>query len=229
MKIAMVGYGKMGKMIESLSSDYGGEVVLRLDEFNNVDQAMMTREAFAGIDVAIEFTTPHTAVANILKLADLGIPTVVGTTGWLEELPKVKAYVEARNGTLVWSPNFSIGVNLFFAAVKQLSARMQDFPEYGAWAWEIHHSAKKDAPSGTLKMVVEQMRRGGFTHDVSESSNRAGAVPGTHEIGFDSPADTITLRHTARSREGFARGALKAAQWIKGKSGVYEFGDILFG
>ena len=229
MKIAMVGYGKMGRMIESLAAQYDSEVVLKLDEFNNAGQAMMTPEHFAGIDVAIEFTTPHTAVANILKLADLGVPTVVGSTGWLEELPKVQAYVEAKNGALVWSPNFSIGVNLFFAAVKQLSARMQEFPEYGAWAWEIHHSAKKDAPSGTLKMAVEQMRRGGYTHDVSESSNRAGAVPGTHEIGFDAPADTITLRHTARSREGFARGALKAAQWIQGRTGVYEFGEIFFG
>ena len=229
MKIALVGYGKMGKMIEGLAAEYGGEVVLRLDEFNNVGRAMMTPEHFAGVDVAIEFTTPHTAVENILKLAELGVPTVVGTTGWLDELPRVESEVKARNGTLVWSPNFSIGVNLFFAAVKQLSARMEEYPEYGAWAWEIHHSAKKDAPSGTLKMAVEQMRRGGYSHVVDESSSRAGAVPGTHEIGFDSPADTITLRHTARSREGFARGALKAAQWVKGKTGVYEFSEILFG
>jgi 4-hydroxy-tetrahydrodipicolinate reductase len=229
MKIALVGYGKMGKMIEGLAAEYGGEVVLRLDEFNNVDQAMMTPEHFAGVDVAIEFTTPHTAVANILKLADLGVATVVGTTGWLDELPRVEEYVKSKQGSLVWSPNFSIGVNLFFAAVKQLAAKMEAYPEYGAWAWEIHHSAKKDAPSGTLKMAVEQMRRGGYTREVSESSNRAGAVPGTHEIGFDTAADTITLRHTARSREGFARGALKAAQWVKGKQGVYEFGEIFFG
>ncbi|WP_031497326.1 4-hydroxy-tetrahydrodipicolinate reductase [Bryobacter aggregatus] len=228
MKIAMVGYGKMGKMIESLAGEYGGEVVLKLDEFNNAGQALMTPEHFQGIDVAIEFTTPHTAVPNILKLQELGVPTVVGSTGWLEELPSVTEAVQAKKGALVWSPNFSIGVNLFFAAVKQLSAQMEEFPEYGAWAWEIHHSAKKDAPSGTLKMAVEQMRRGGYTREVSESSNRAGSVPGTHEIGFDSAADTITLRHTARSREGFARGALKAAQWIQGRTGVYEFGEILF-
>ena len=228
MKIAMVGYGKMGKMIESLAPEYGGEVVLRLDEFNNADGAMMTPQHFAGIDVAIEFTTPHTAVPNILKLLELGVPTIVGSTGWLGELPAVTDAVTERKGALVWSPNFSIGVNLFFAAVKQLSERMEDFPEYGAWAWEIHHAAKKDAPSGTLKMAVEQMRRGGYTREVSESSNRAGAIPGTHEIGFDSAADTITLRHTARSREGFARGALKAAQWIGGKTGIFEFGEILF-
>jgi 4-hydroxy-tetrahydrodipicolinate reductase len=228
MKIALVGYGKMGKMIEGLAPEFGGEVVLRLDEFNNPNQQMMTAENFVGVDVAIEFTTPHTAVPNILKLADLRIPTVVGSTGWLEELPRVEEYVKATNSALVWSPNFSIGVNLFFATLKQMAARMEQYPEYGAWAWEIHHSAKKDAPSGTLKMAVEMMRRGGYTRHIDESASRAGAVPGTHEIGFDSPADTITLRHTARSREGFARGALKAAQWIKGKTGVYEFGEIFF-
>jgi 4-hydroxy-tetrahydrodipicolinate reductase len=229
MKLALVGYGKMGRMIESLAPEFGAEVVLRLDEFNNAGSVMMTPGHFAAVDVAIEFTTPHTAVANIHKLADLGIPTVVGTTGWLDQLDSVTAYVQQKNGALVWSPNFSIGVNLFFAAVKQLASRMQDYPEYGAWAWEIHHAAKKDAPSGTLKMAVEQMRRGGYTHTVDESASRAGAVPGTHEIGFDSPADTITLRHTARGREGFARGALKAAQWIQGKRGVYEFGEVFFG
>lgn len=229
MKIALVGYGKMGKMLDGLAAEYGGEVVLRLDEFNNPGQSMMTAEHFAGVDVAIEFTTPHTAVANIRRLAELKVPVVVGTTGWLDELPEVEAYVKQQGGALVWSPNFSIGVNLFFAAVKYLSGKMDEYPEYGAWAWEIHHSAKKDAPSGTLKMAVEQMRRGGYSREVSESSNRAGAVPGTHEIGFDAPADTITLRHTARSREGFARGALKAAQWIQGKTGVYEFGEIFFG
>ncbi len=228
MKIAMVGYGRMGKTIETLAAEYGGEVVLRLDEFNNAGQAMMTAEHFAGIDVAIEFTTPHTAVPNILKLQELGVPTVVGSTGWLEELPGVREAVAKANGALVWSPNFSIGVNLFFAAVKQLAGQMKEFPEYGAWAWEIHHAAKKDAPSGTLKMAVQMMRSGGYSREVSESSNRAGAVPGTHEIGFDSAADTLTLRHTARSRDGFARGALKAAQWIVGKTGVYEFDEILF-
>ena len=228
MKIAMVGYGKMGKMIESLAPEYGGEVVLRLDEFNNAGQAMMTPEHFKGVDVAIEFTTPHTAVPNILKLLELGVPTVVGSTGWLEQLPMVTEAVAAKKGALVWSPNYSIGVNLFFAAVKQLSAQMEEFPEYGAWAWEIHHAAKKDAPSGTLKMAVQMMRSGGYTRGVDESSSRAGAVPGTHEIGFDSAADTLTLRHTARSREGFARGALTAAKWLGGKTGVYEFGEILF-
>lgn len=228
MKIAIVGYGKMGRMIDSLAAEYNGEVVLRLDEFNNANAAMMTPEHFAGVDVAIEFTTPDTAVGNIERLAALGIDTVVGTTGWLEHMPRVQTLVEQSGTGLVWSPNYSIGVNLFFRTVRDLAAQMEGFPEYGAWAWEIHHAAKKDAPSGTLKMAVEQMRRGGYTRSIDESASRAGAVPGTHEIGFDAAADTITIRHTARSREGFARGALKAAQWVQGKKGVHEFGDILF-
>jgi 4-hydroxy-tetrahydrodipicolinate reductase len=227
MKIALVGYGKMGRMIESLAPEYGAEIALRLDEFNNAGGAMMRKEHFAGIDVAIEFTAPDAAIGNIRQLAALKVNTVVGTTGWLEHLPEVTALAESAGIGLVWSPNYSIGVNLFFGTLRELARRMEDFPEYGAWAWEIHHAAKKDSPSGTLKMAVEQMRRAGFTRPIDESASRAGAVPGTHEIGFDSPADTITLRHTARSREGFARGALKAAQWIHGKRGVYEFGDIL--
>lgn len=228
MNIALIGYGKMGRMIESLAAEYGATIALRLDEFNNAGQAMMTPEHFAAIDVAIEFTTPETAVPNIIKLASLGVNTVVGTTGWLEHLPEVEKTIEAAGTGLVWSPNFSIGVNLFFEAVKEVSRRMEQFPEYGAWAWEIHHAAKKDAPSGTLKMAVAKMREGGYTRHVDESASRAGHVPGTHEIGFDSMADTITLRHTARGREGFARGALKAAQWIHGKKGLHEFGNILF-
>jgi 4-hydroxy-tetrahydrodipicolinate reductase len=233
-KIALVGYGKMGRMIEALAPEYGAEVVLRLDEFNNANGAMMTRENFSGVDVAIEFTTPDTVVPNIEALAALGVNTVVGTTGWLEHFPSVEATILSAGTTLVWSPNYSIGVNLFFRALRRLAAEMEGFPEYGAWAWEIHHAAKKDSPSGTLKMAVAEMRRGGYSRAIDESASRAGTVPGTHEIGFDSTADTITLRHTARSREGFARGALKAAQWIKnnqsngGKPGLFEFANILF-
>jgi 4-hydroxy-tetrahydrodipicolinate reductase len=227
-QIAMVGYGKMGRIIDSLAAEYNAVIALKLDEFNNPNQELMTPEHFQNIDVAIEFTTPHTAVANILRLQQLGIPTVVGTTGWLDQMPQVQAAVHQHDGALVWSPNFSIGVNLFFAAVKHLAAQMEQFPEYGSWAWEIHHAAKKDAPSGTLKMAVQKMRDGGYTRQIDESASRAGHVPGTHEIGFDSLADTITLRHTARGREGFARGALKAAQWIQGRKGLHEFGNILF-
>ena len=140
----------------------------------------------------------------------------------------VPIYFEQQGTGLVWSPNFSIGVNAFFRLVAEAARLLAAQPEYGAWAWEIHHAAKKDAPSGTLLKLVEEMKKAGYGRAIDRSSNRAGMVPGTHEVGFDSAADTITLRHTARSREGFARGALKAAQWVVGKKGFYEFSDIIF-
>jgi len=147
----------------------------------------------------------------------------------LDHLADVKALVDKHNSALVWSPNFSIGVNIFARLVGEAARLFQNEKEYGAWAWEIHHHTKKDAPSGTLFKLVEQMKASGFDRAIDSSSSRAGAHPGTHEIGFDSTADTVTLRHTARSREGFARGALKAAQWIIGRKGCYEFSDVLFG
>jgi 4-hydroxy-tetrahydrodipicolinate reductase len=140
----------------------------------------------------------------------------------------VKQAVEANGIGLVWSPNYSVGVNAFFRLVREAARLLESQPSYAAWGWEIHHSAKKDAPSGTLLKLVDEMKQAGYTRPIDVSSNRAGAHPGTHEIGFDSSADTITLRHTARSREGFARGALQAAKWVVGKKGFYEFGEIIF-
>jgi 4-hydroxy-tetrahydrodipicolinate reductase len=222
-KLAIVGYGKMGKLIESLASVYDFEVALKLDEFNNSDSEGLTAENFKGIDAAIEFSIPGAVPANVEGIAALGIPIVVGTTGWFDHIHQVKASIEKHNAALVWSPNFSIGVNAFFRIIAEAARLIAAEQEYGAWAWEIHHSQKKDAPSGTLIKLVDEMKKAGYTRPVDVGSNRAGAIPGTHEIGFDSSADTITLRHTARSREGFARGALKAAQWIIGKKGFYEW------
>ncbi|MEO7648942.1 MAG: dihydrodipicolinate reductase C-terminal domain-containing protein, partial [Bryobacteraceae bacterium] len=139
-----------------------------------------------------------------------------------------RAVIEKRGTGLVWSPNFSVGVNAFFRLVSEAARLLANEAEYEAWAYEIHHSAKKDAPSGTLLKLVDEMKKAGYGRGIDVSSNRAGAHPGTHEIGFDSAADTITLRHVARSREGFARGALKAAHWLVGKKGFHEFGDVLF-
>lgn len=228
MKIAIVGYGKMGRLIDQLAPEYDGEVVLRLDEYNNADGSGITREGFTGVDVAIEFSTPHTVVANVERLAAAGVNTVVGTTGWAEDYDKVRSVVESAGTGLVWSPNFSVGVNVFFRIVQQAAELLREEKEYGAWAWEIHHDTKKDAPSGTLLKLVEQMKTSGYSRPIDVSSNRAGRHPGTHEIGFDSAADTITLRHAARSREGFARGALKAAKWVCGKRGIFEFSETLF-
>jgi 4-hydroxy-tetrahydrodipicolinate reductase len=220
-KLAIVGYGKMGRMIESLAPEYGFSVQARIDVNDDMSAAQ-------GADVAIEFSTPEAAVANVEKLAALRVQVVVGTTGWLNDMDRVRGTVEAHGTGLVWSPNFSIGVNVFSRLVKDAAKLLADEPQYGAWAWEVHHSTKKDAPSGTLIKLVNDMKSAGYARAIDVGSNRAGAHPGTHEIGFDSAADTITLRHSARSREGFARGALKAAQWVQGKKGVFEFGDVLF-
>jgi 4-hydroxy-tetrahydrodipicolinate reductase len=225
LNIAIVGYGKMGHMIERLAVERGITVTLKLDEFNNANFEGITRENFRGVDAAIEFSVPGTVVGNIERIAALGVNLVVGTTGWLEHVAHARSVVEKCGTGLVWSPNFSVGVNAFFRIVQGAAKLLSNEPEYEAWAWEIHHSAKKDAPSGTLLKLVQLM---GERH-VDVAASRAGAFPGVHEIGFDSPADTITLRHTARSREGFALGAIKAAQWVAGKKGFHEFGDVLFG
>jgi 4-hydroxy-tetrahydrodipicolinate reductase len=224
MNLAIVGYGKMGRLVEQLAPSYGFAVPLHLDIEDNVDGRGITPERFRGIDVAVEFSTPAAAIVNIERLAAIGVNTVVGTTGWTEHSARARAAVERAGTGLVWSPNFSIGVNIFMHLVAEASRRFAPYQEYGAWAWEIHHAAKKDAPSGTLLKLVEEMKKADPRRAVDASSNRAG----THEIGFDSAADTITLRHTARNREGFARGALQAARWVVGKKGFFEFRDILF-
>jgi len=229
MNLVIVGYGKMGRLIEQLAPEYGFAVSLKLDEFNNAKFEGMTRQNFQGVDVAIDFSIPSAAVENVERLAALGVNIVQGTTGWLGEFDRVKSAVERHGIGLVWSPNYSVGVNVFFRLVAEAARLMKDEPNYGAWGWEIHHSTKKDAPSGTLVKLAEEMRKAGYSRPVSLSSNRAGAHPGTHEIGFDSSADSITLRHSARSREGFARGALKAAQGVVGKKGFFEFSEVLFG
>jgi 4-hydroxy-tetrahydrodipicolinate reductase len=228
MNIALIGYGKMGKLLEQLAAAQGDSVVLTLDEFNNANFEGITAANFRGVDVAIDFSIPTAAVENIERISALGVNLVVGTTGWFEHLDHVRAVI-GKNGTgLVWSPNFSIGVNAFFRLVSEAAKLLANESTYEAWAYEIHHSAKKDAPSGTLWKLVEEMKSAGYTRHIDVGSNRAGAHPGTHEIGFDSAADTITLRHVARSREGFAHGALRAAKWLVGKKGFYQFGDIVF-
>lgn len=222
--LAIVGGGKMGRMVEQLAGEYGFTVVARFSRFNI---ASLARESLNGASVAIEFTNPAAAPENIRQLAALGVNTVCGTTGWFEQLPQIRESIAASRSALVYAANFSVGANLFQEVVRRAAELFAQHPEYEAWGWEIHHSAKKDAPSGTLKKLAEEMRGSGFTGSLTLSSNRAGMHTGTHEIGFDSAADTITLRHTARSREGFARGALQAAQWIAGKRGVFEFREIL--
>jgi len=225
-RLAIVGYGKMGKLVEQLAPEHGFAVALKLDEFNNANFEGLTAGNFQGVDVAIDFSIPAAVARNAQGIAALGVNLVVGTTGWLDHRAAVEAAVEQHGVGLVWSPNYSIGMNAFFRLVSEAARLFASQPEYGAWAWEIHHSTKKDAPSGTLLKLMQDMRNAGYQANIDMGCNRAGAHPGTHEVGFDSGADTITLRHTARSREGFARGALKAAQWVVGKKGFYEFAEI---
>jgi 4-hydroxy-tetrahydrodipicolinate reductase len=219
----------MGRLIGQMAPNYGFEVALHLDGKENAGARAITPEAFRDIRVAIEFSTPEAAPANLHGLSELRVPVVTGTTGWLSHLESVKQSVLAHNTALVWSANFSIGVAVFTRVVATTARLLRNHPGYGAWAWEIHHDAKKDAPSGTLVKLVKAMKEAGYDRYIDTSSNRSGRHPGTHEIGFDSASDTITLRHTARSRDGFAEGALKAAQWILDRRGVFTFEDVLFG
>ena len=227
MNLAIVGYGKMGHIIERLAPEYGLETKLRLDIDNNANFEGLTESNFRGIDVAVEFSTPSTALENMERLAKLGVNVVVGTTGWFDKLDRARAAVDNAGTGLVWGPNFSVGVSVFSQLVADAARLLARQPEYAAWAWEIHHSTKKDALSGTILALVETMKKNGYDRPIDVAANRAGTHAGTHEIGFDSAADTITIRHTARSRDGFARGALRAARWLAGKKGFYDFRDII--
>ena len=226
LRIAIVGYGKMGRAVERLAPEHGCEVVRTIVSSQNANGSGLTSDALKGVQVAIEFTTPVAAPVNLARLIEAGVPTVTGTTGWFAKLPEIREKAKAQEIGLVWGPNFSIGLHHFRRTVAEAAQRFAREENYGAWGWEVHHAAKKDAPSGTMLALVDEMERSGYGREVSVSSNRAGAVPGTHEIGFDSAEDTITIRHTARNRDGFARGALRAASWLAGKTGVFEFREI---
>jgi 4-hydroxy-tetrahydrodipicolinate reductase len=228
MKIAIIGYGKMGRMIERLAVARGHEISGRFDIDNNIGGSGLTAESLAGADVAIEFSTPETTVENIRRLVSLHVPTVVGTTGWYSRLDEVRGLVGKENGALVYGANYSVGMNIFFKIAQQAAALFARYNEYDPFLCEHHHRFKKDAPSGTALVIASLLRESYGDRTPEAVSIRAGYVPGTHEVGFDSEADTITLTHTARSREGFAAGALLAAELIIGRRGVYEFSELLF-
>jgi 4-hydroxy-tetrahydrodipicolinate reductase len=227
LRIAIIGYGKMGRSIERLAPEHDCEVVRILRSTDNANAVALNRDSLPEIDVAIEFTTPLTAPQNLRHLIEAGIPVVTGTTGWFAKLPQIRELAQCKNGSMVWGPNFSVGLHHFRATVAEAARRFAREEAYGAWGWEMHHATKKDAPSGTLLGLAEDIARSGYSRSLSLSASRAGSVPGTHEIGFDSAEDTITLRHTARSRDGFARGALRAGRWLAGKKGFFEFREIV--
>lgn len=225
-RLALVGCGRMGQLVEQLAPEHGFEVAVRLDGASNPGGAGITEEAFRGVDVAVDFSVAGAVAANAERLADLGVPVVVGTTGWLEDLPRVIDAVERKSSGLLHGANFSIGVQVFYRLAEAAARLLSGEASYEAWLWEIHHSKKKDAPSGTLKEIRRVMEGAGWDRAIDVASNRAGAIPGTHQIGFDSEADTILLEHRARSRAGFAHGALRAARWMIGRRGVYEFSAV---
>ena len=226
LRIALVGYGKMGRMIDSLAAEANCEVLLRLDEFNNADRAGMTREAFAVVDAAIEFSTPATVIGNIERLCELGVPVAVGTTGWYERIDEVRALAGQSEGGVIYGANFSVGVNAFYRVVEAAARAFARADDYDCWGYEAHHKFKKDAPSGTMLRLLEVMRESGYQRPIDVATNRVGHIPGTHEFGFDSEADTIRISHTARGRAGFALGALRAARWISSRQGFHEFSQV---
>jgi 4-hydroxy-tetrahydrodipicolinate reductase len=225
-RLALVGHGRMGRLLATLASAHGFEVAAAFTSADNPGGEGLTAANLLGVDVAIDFSTAAAVPVNVEKLAALGIPVVVGATGWGAELPRVRAAIEAAGSGLVYGANFSVGVQIFYRLAETAARLMAAADEYGAWAYEIHHDKKKDAPSGTLLELVRRVERAGFDRPVDVASSRAGAIPGTHVLGFDAEADTITLEHRARSRTGFAHGALQAARWLMGRTGVHAFAEI---
>ena len=226
MKIALIGYGKMGNIIESIALERGHDIVCIIDQ-NNLDE--FESKAFASADVAIEFTTPQTAEANILRAWAAGVPVVCGTTGWKIEEFRIKNFeLRTKNSDrgLMWSSNYSIGVNLLFALNKQLAKFMEAYPNYTPHMTEVHHIHKLDAPSGTAKTLQEAIGEERLPVTDIESI-REGEVPGIHTITWDSEVDTITISHSAKSRKGFALGAVIAAEWMRGKTGWHEFSEVI--
>jgi len=222
LRVLIVGHGRMGRLVESLAPDAGVDIAGRVD-IDNADRP----EDWPPADVAIDFSTAAAVPANARRLAARGTHLVIGTTGWQDQEESVRREVAAYPIGVVSAPNFALGVNLFVALAARAAELLADRPEYGAWIHELHHSAKRDAPSGTAIAIREAMRQVGYELPIDVASTRVGSIPGTHTVGFDSPAETITLTHTARDRTGFARGALAAARWVNGRRGWFSMRDVL--
>ena len=227
MRILLVGYGRMGKLVGELAGQYDCEIAGIVDPQSPASSGPIDDERWRGIDVAVDFSFPEAVPVNLPVLARLGLNIVVGTTGWASHETALRPVV-ARSGVgLVAAPNFSAGVVLFEAMVARAAALVAQQSDFGAWLHEAHHGTKKDAPSGTALLLKRTMEQAGYSRPIDVSSTRAGHIPGTHTIGFDGPAESITLTHTARDRSAFARGALQAARWVKGQHGWFTMQDVL--
>jgi 4-hydroxy-tetrahydrodipicolinate reductase len=236
MNIALVGYGKMGRIIETVAQARGHQIVLRIDLDNAAD---LNTENINKADVAIEFTGPHSAFSNLEKCLELGIPTVSGSTGWLENYPAIEKKCQEKNGSFLYASNFSVGVNIFFEINKRLAQLMSAQPEYEVTVTEIHHTQKKDAPSGTAITIAEQIleaipRKMRWVNHISDSpedleiiSERTDPYPGLHKVNYQSPIDEIEITHNAHNRNGFALGAVLAAEFIKDRKGIFSMKEVL--
>jgi 4-hydroxy-tetrahydrodipicolinate reductase len=227
MRLLLLGHGRMGKLVEALAPEYGCDVCGVLDDVSNEGGAGLTPGRWPDVEVAIDFSTASAVEENVRSLAALGINVVVGTTGWDEAKPRVRDIVERAGIGVVAAPNFSTGAILFGEIVKAASRLIAPHADYGAYVHEMHHSAKRDAPSGTALSLRAAMESSGYGRPIDMAATRAGSIPGTHSIGFDGPSETITLTHTVRDRGTFARGALVAAQWINGRRGWFTMHDVL--
>lgn len=235
MKIALIGYGKMGRAIEEIATQKGHSIILKITSANTHDVNITNLQK---ADVAIEFTGPGSAFKNIQSCLDAGIPVISGSTGWLDKIETIYEQCELRNGTFLYASNFSIGVNIFFELNKELAALMAAHEEYDVTIEEIHHTQKKDAPSGTAitlaEQVLEKIKRKknwslepASTTELTITSKRIDPAPGTHHVKYHSVVDDIEIIHTAHSRQGFANGALLAAEFLNNKKGIYTMKDVL--
>ncbi|MEE8348630.1 MAG: dihydrodipicolinate reductase C-terminal domain-containing protein [Acidobacteriota bacterium] len=228
MRITLIGYGKMGRMIEEISPGLGHEIIHTIDIDDAPGEAGFSGDWVKNSDVVIDFSVAGSVVSNIRNAVDAGLPIIEGTTGWNDQLETVRQIVMEGKGACIYSSNYSMGVLALFHLTRQAGKLLSRWEAYSPFIHEAHHDQKVDAPSGTALSLKEILQES-YDSEIPTSSTRAGSIPGNHVVGFDSPFDTLTLEHQARSREGFSRGALFAAQWIHGKSGFHNFEDVLFG
>ncbi len=243
MNIALIGYGNMGREVEKAALKKDHTIINRIDpRVRDADTTEITAHSLSGVEVCIEFTHPDSVIENIQKVVNIGIPLVVGTTKWFDHLNEIEQLVKEKNGSLIYAPNFSLGMNLFFKICETAANIMNNFNDYDPGGFEFHHNRKADAPSGTAKKLaqllidtIDRKKTPVFNlgdqkikpEELHFASLRTGSIPGTHQIIFDSEPDTITLIHTARSRQGFAAGALTAAEWIVNKKGIFSFDEMM--
>jgi len=228
-RIAIIGNGKMGKAVAALAAERGHVIHTTVNRIENAKGRALTRERLSGADVAVEFTRPDAAVGNIERLIELELPTVTGTTGWTDQLPQVTELVQQRGGALLHAANFSVGVHLFFRAARDLARQFRGRSEFTVSIHEEHHTAKLDAPSGTALLLQRQLWTEEPDRRFPITSTRAGETPGDHTITYEGIHETVSLSHITRSREVFASGALAAAEWLPGHTGVFTFEHMLFG